>query len=87
LDDGEAEAITLACPIKAPTVLLDEKDARRVARGLGLDTLGTVGLLLWAKRFGLITSLTGELEQLTGPGRFRLSAALISEALRLAGEE
>ena len=52
LDTGEAEAIVLAREQKTSTVLLDEKDARKVAIKLGFSVLGTVGVLIWAKRAG-----------------------------------
>jgi len=45
LDEGEAESIALAIEIKADVILLDERDARRVARSMGLQVLGTVGIL------------------------------------------
>lgn len=86
LDDGEAETIALAREEQVPVVLLDEKDARRVARRLGLQVLGTVGLLIWAKRVGTIASLREQLDTLQGLGRFRLSQPVYDEALRAVGE-
>jgi len=52
LDEGEANAIELAREINADLVLLDEKEARRIARRLGLKILGTLGILILAKRKG-----------------------------------
>ena len=52
LDEGEANAIALAREINADLVLLDEKEARRIARRLGLKILGTLGILILAKRKG-----------------------------------
>jgi len=86
LDEGEAEAIALAREEQAPVVLLDEKDARQVARRLNLRVLGTVGLLIWAKRVGAIASLREQLDTLRTLGRFRLSQAVYDEALRIIGE-
>jgi hypothetical protein len=86
LDEGEAEAIALAREEQAPVVLLDEKDARQVARRLNLRVLGTVGLLIWAKRVGAIASLREQLDTLRTLGRFRLSQAVYDEALRIVGE-
>ena len=57
LEEGEAEAIALAHEIGAKVVLLDERDARRAAKQLGLRVLGTVGILIWARRAGEIVSL------------------------------
>lgn len=42
LDEGEAEAIALARQEQVSVILLDEKDARRVAQRLNLQVLGTV---------------------------------------------
>lgn len=87
LDEGEAEAIALGLEQRAKLMLLDEKDARRVARRLGLMVLGTVGILIWAKRSGLLTSLQEQLDALQTQGRFRLSRSVYREALRAVGEE
>ncbi len=86
LDAGEAEAIVLAKEQRAHVVLLDEKDARVLAGKLGLSVLGTVGILIWAKRTRLIPSLRRQLDELQRVGKFRLSRALYLEALRAAGE-
>lgn len=86
LDEGEAEAIVLARQEGADVVLLDEKEARRVAGHLGLHVLGTVGLLIWARRQGLISSLGTQLKALQEQGGFRLSQELCLEALRQVDE-
>lgn len=86
LDEGEAEAIALAREEQIPLVLLDEKDARRVARRLNLQVLGTVGLLIWGKRVGVIASLREQLDTLQTLGKFRLSQTIYDEALRVVGE-
>ena len=86
LDEGEAEAIVLAYEMGAGVVLLDERDARRTAERMGLRVLGTVGILVWAKRTGRVESLRTDLDALVGRGRFRLSQALRDRALREAGE-
>lgn len=86
LDRGEAEAIVLARQEQADVVLLDEKEARRTALRLGMHVLGTVGLLIWARRHGLIPSLSAQLEALQEQGGFRLSRELCLEALRQVGE-
>ncbi|MFH1742478.1 MAG: DUF3368 domain-containing protein [bacterium] len=86
IDQGEAEAIALFREEKAEVLLLDEKDARRVARHNGIPVLGTVGILIWAKRNGLIDSLSAELDALQEQGNFRLSQQVCQEALRTVGE-
>lgn len=81
LDEGEAEAIVLASQEQADLILLDEKRGRQVARRLGLVTLGSVGLLIWAKQNGLIENLAHELDRLRLQGGFYLSESIISAAL------
>ena len=65
--------------------VLDDLAARTCAQIFGVPVLGTLGILLRAKRVGLITTLRPELEHLLQAGSL-LSSALIDEALRLAGE-
>lgn len=86
LDEGEAETIALAHEVGADVVLLDERDARRTARRMGLKVLGTVGILLWAKQAGKLVNLQEQLEALQSRGKFRLSQRLYERALEEAGE-
>ncbi len=86
LDEGEAEAIVLALEAGASLVLLDDREARLQAKRLGLQVTGTLGILLRARRLGLIGSLREELERLKETG-FRVSPELEDEILRRAGEE
>jgi len=56
----------------ADLILLDEREARRVAARLGLHVVGTVGLLLEAKRQGRLANLRQQLDALQTQGKFRL---------------
>jgi predicted nucleic acid-binding protein len=53
LDPGEAEAISLALA-GSYLLLIDEEIGRQIAKSLGLEILGTIGLLGKAARNGLI---------------------------------
>jgi hypothetical protein len=86
LDEGEAEAIALFCEEPVEALLLDEKNARRVARRLSLPMLGTIGVLIWAKQTGLIPTLKEQLDALQTQGKFRLSQSVYQEALSRVGE-
>jgi len=86
IDYGESEAIALAVEMNADIILLDDKLARNMASGFGLKILGTVGILIWAKRAGLIDLLGTELDTLLTKANFRLSQDLIRMALREVGE-
>ena len=85
LDEGEAEAIALAQKARH-RVVLDDRKARSVASDLGLRLTGTVGILLRAKRHGLIPAILPLIQDLEENG-FYLSQALRTEALALAGEQ
>jgi len=56
LDRGEKQTIILARKNNADRVIIDERIGRRVAEYLGLNVTGTLGILVKAKRTGLISS-------------------------------
>ncbi len=84
IDDGEAETIALAIEYKWRAIL-DDLQARAVAQQMGLKLIGTVGILIRAKRAGLLAEVRPVLRDL-GKSGFYLSDALMREVLRLAGE-
>jgi uncharacterized protein len=86
VDSGEAEAIALAADLKADIVIIDEQEGRVLARQAGLSITGTLGVLLRAKRSGLLQLIKPEIEALRSRTRFFLSASLEAEVLSTAGE-
>lgn len=86
LGEGEREVIAQAIETRTASVVLDDMDARRLARRLGLQPIGTVGLLLAAKKRGLLPSLKAELERLKASG-FWISQAMLQEAIKEADEQ
>ena len=85
LDAGEAEVLTLALECNDAIVILDDARARQAARLLGVRLTGTLGLLLDAKRTGLIATIKPVLDTLQSR-RFRLTSHTRALVLRLAGE-
>jgi len=59
LDQGELDVILLAQEVQADWVLIDEKLARRIARAMGLQIKGTLGVLVIAYRLGLLSREEG----------------------------
>ncbi len=84
VDSGEAEALALACE-RGWTIVLDDRQARSVGKRLGLRIIGTVALIVRAKKRGLVPAAAPLLENLADQG-FRISEALRKEALDMAGE-
>lgn len=83
--DGERETIALAVELRASAVLIDDRPARRVAEAAGLTVIGTLGLLLEAKRTGHIETVRAELDKLLNTSFF-LSPQLYDLLLNMAGE-
>lgn len=85
LDLGESETIVLAKEINADWVLMDEKKGRRKLIQLGLQKIGTLGLLLKAKEIGLLSEIRPDIEKLNNTG-FNLSDKVINSVLQQANE-
>lgn len=82
---GESEAIVLAEELGASQLLIDEKAARKVAMARKLPLIGTMGILLLAKRRGLLDSVKNVLDEMQAQGT-RISERLYVQVLVLAGE-
>jgi predicted nucleic acid-binding protein len=85
VDAGEAEAIALAQTIPGCIILLDDSRARRIAERLSIKQIGTVGLLLRAKRLGLIEKIRLHIDALIQNGIY-IRQELIDALLNDAGE-
>jgi len=85
LGAGEAEALALALEVSARWVIVDERRARGLAQNLGLPVIGTLGILLAAKRQGLLREVRPLLADLDLAG-FHMSERLREQVLRETGE-
>lgn len=82
---GESEAVSLALESHARVINLDDRPARRLAQVLHLPVIGTVGVLLAAKRQKLLPVLRPSLDALVQHD-FRIGQQLYEQVLRDAGE-
>jgi len=68
LGDGESDVLTFALANQGHRAVVDDKAARSCARSVGINILGTGGLLVLAKRRGFIQSVGSELQRLVQAG-------------------
>ncbi|HOE12047.1 MAG TPA: DUF3368 domain-containing protein [bacterium] len=85
LGRGESEVLTWSCEHKECGAILDDYAARKCAVSLGIPLCGTLGLLILAKRRGVIDQISPVLDELPRVG-FWIHESLVAEAKRLTGE-
>jgi uncharacterized protein len=87
LHEGESETIALAVEQNPEVVFLDESEARKTARVYGLNISGVIGILIRAKREGMIPSLREELDKLKYEAGFWIGDDVYRKALCSSWEE
>jgi predicted nucleic acid-binding protein len=83
---ASAEAIRIALELGANLVLMDERKGTAAARALGLHTIGVFGVLLEAKRAGIVADLLPQVDELVSGLHFFVSPELRTRLAELAGE-
>lgn len=86
-DLGAGESSVLSYALENPTyrALIDDGAARRCARSLGIPLIGTGGILVLAKRRGLISSATQAIQKVRDAGLW-LAEDLVDLLKQQAGE-
>lgn len=82
LDPGEREAIALALDRYPDLLIIDDRQGRKVAKGLHLNMTGTLGVLDRADDRGMITDLPAMLRRLVKHTTFRVEEDLVELLLR-----
>ncbi|RLD54163.1 MAG: DUF3368 domain-containing protein [Bacteroidetes bacterium] len=57
MDYGESESVILYRELKADYLLIDDKKAREISESLGVNCIGTLGILSYAKANNMIEGL------------------------------
>lgn len=78
---GESEVIAFAFQNKDHTVAIDDKAARNCAMSMNINVIGTIGLIVMAKRKQHIDHIEPYLNNLIGSG-YRISQDLFDYAMR-----
>jgi len=85
LHDGEVEVIILGQELTADILVIDDNSAREYAKYLGLNIIGTVGIILLAKSKGFIYEVKPLLDRLIANGIF-ISNRLYADVMKIANE-
>jgi len=85
LDKGESEAIALYLEKSADYLLVDEKKGRKIAIENGIKVVGSLGVLIMAKRKGFLQSIKPSLVILRSSST-RISEFLYEQTVKMAGE-
>lgn len=86
LDAGEEAVLTWAMARPGSVAIMDDRRGRRAAQMLGIPVLGTLGVILEAKRQAVIPAARPIVEQLVRRTRWHVSPTLIDAFLAQAGE-
>jgi predicted nucleic acid-binding protein len=85
LGQGESQVISFAMEHPDYWAVIDDREARRCAMALNCRHTGTLGIIVLAKRRGIIPSIRGYLERLKEVGLW-LSDELVNQVCRKSGE-
>lgn len=85
LGPGESAVLAWAQAHPGTEAVLDDLAARRCAAAIGVPVRGTLGLLLTARRRGIIPAARPLLERMRSAGMY-LSDKVMNDALALIGE-
>ena len=85
LGAGESAVLALALELRA-TAVLDDATARAAARALGVQFIGTLGIVIRAKRRGLVLSASSVIADLRSAGLY-LDDRVVRVTLERIGEQ
>ena len=85
IDTGEAGAIALAIDLADSLLIIDDMKGRKTAEHFGIKFIGSLGVIVEAKRNGFISSIKPVMKKIRETN-FRLNDRLERMVYELAGE-
>jgi len=85
LGAGESAVLTMSLRAESAIAVIDDLAARRCAAAMGVPLVGTLGLLVRARRLGRIAAVRPVLAEIRAAGMY-LSDDLVARTLRSIGE-
>lgn len=85
LGAGESSCICLALQNRDSLLIIDDRQARKIAEEMEVECVGSLGVLLIAKQQGVIERVSPLLASIRDTD-FRVSAEVVVTVRRLAGE-
>jgi predicted nucleic acid-binding protein len=86
LHEGESSVIALALELRADWLIIDEQLGRKIAIEHNLKITGILGILIEAKRQGLIPFVKPILDDLINVAQFWIKPSLYNRILSIVGE-
>ncbi len=86
VDKGEASTIALAIEYDDCLLIIDDLKGRKFAQQLGLNIIGTMGVIVDAKLSGIISSIKPLIQKMRNTN-FRITEVIEKIMLAKAGEE
>lgn len=86
LDPGEEAVLTWALAHPGTAAIIDDRRGRRAAAALGIPVIGLLGIILDAKRVGMIPAARPVVEHLLTTTDWYISAELVERVLARVGE-
>lgn len=72
----------MAIEIDNSILIIDEIKGRKIAQSFNIDIIGTIGIIIFAEKKGLISDVIGTILRLVNKG-FRLSDNLINKIIEI----
>ncbi len=85
IDRGEAGAIALSIELEDSLLIIDDLKGRKIVESLGIKFMGTLGIILRAKKQNIIPSVIQIIEKIKQTN-FRLTEMLERKVYRDSGE-